>query len=322
MKDLGTEIERYLNSVTLRLSKSTIKIHRRGLFLLCRYLESIQKAPSSEIYLQEFYTLRDKSGMVITTKPLDANVLDRFILQYVNETYTFLSKTYHSLRVFFRSITETYGYPEVMDEMLFRLKDYEPANEHRKKVLTRHEMLKFLHALVQHSEQLAMDVLLFVLLASTGCRISEVLGLRLNEINVEDDSFLLEKTKTKRARTVVLRNGLGNLIQAYCKKFGIDRTSLIFTNASGSPLMTLNVQERLDEYLDIAGIARVTLHAFRFSFATTMYEQGADILILMQLLGQERPDTTKDYIQGDYVRNMRFKVKENEALYTMVKKFK
>ncbi|WP_445935917.1 tyrosine-type recombinase/integrase [Paenibacillus sp. FSL L8-0696] len=66
------------------------------------------------------------------------------------------------------------------------------------RILSRHELLRFLHSLISHSDNMIRDTLLFSLLLTTGCRISEITELKVSDINFEDEMItILKKKKIK-----------------------------------------------------------------------------------------------------------------------------
>jgi len=144
-------------------------------------------------------------------------------------------------------------------------------------------------------------------LYSTGCRISELVALDLNEVDLKNRTALV-MGKGSRERNVFLGAAAVEALRAYmtlrpahARKVaadddGRDATRALFINHRGGRITDRGVRFILGEYLARANLGkRVTPHTFRHSFATHLLDRGADIRAVQELLGHASLSTTQVY---------------------------
>lgn len=138
-------------------------------------------------------------------------------------------------------------------------------------------------------------------LYSAGIRVSELVGLDLEDVDLQD-GVLTVRGKGKRERLALLGP---EAIQAMQNWYN-DRQLLlgrlhrdcpaVFLNKAGSRLTTRSVGRLLEKYLLHAGLdPRTSPHTLRHSFATHMLDAGADIRGVQELLGHKSLNTTQVY---------------------------
>jgi integrase/recombinase XerD len=144
------------------------------------------------------------------------------------------------------------------------------------------------------------DQALLEVLYATGLRVSELLGLRLQDLNLEV-GFVVAYGKGKKERLVPLgdmalerlNRYLGSARPTLCKA---GKVPYVFLNRSGRALSRQGFWKRLHQYALQAGITSpVTPHVLRHSFATHLLERGADLRSLQLLLGHASISTTQIY---------------------------
>lgn len=142
---------------------------------------------------------------------------------------------------------------------------------------------------------------LLELLYSTGSRISEAVGLDLDDIDVRDRSVLLRGKGGKQRLVPVGRPAVAAL-DAYLVRgrpglAGRGRgTAAVFLNARGGRLSRQSAWQVLQDAAERAGItAKVSPHTLRHSFATHLLDGGADVRVVQELLGHASVSTTQIY---------------------------
>ncbi len=145
------------------------------------------------------------------------------------------------------------------------------------------------------------DRALLELLYSTGARISEVVGLDIDDINTSDRSVVLHGKGGKQRMVPIGRPALAAL-EAYLVR---GRPALsargrgnpaLFLNARGGRLSRQSAWQVLQDAADRAGIgAAVSPHTLRHSFATHLLDGGADVRVVQELLGHASVTTTQIY---------------------------
>ncbi len=142
---------------------------------------------------------------------------------------------------------------------------------------------------------------LLELLYSTGARISEAVGLDVDDIDTEARSVLLRGKGGKHRLVPVGRPAL-EAVNAYLVRGRPELarrgrgTPAIFLNARGGRLSRQSAWQVLQDAAARAGItAAVSPHTLRHSFATHLLEGGADVRVVQELLGHASVTTTQIY---------------------------
>ncbi|WP_299561763.1 site-specific tyrosine recombinase XerD [uncultured Mycolicibacterium sp.] len=142
---------------------------------------------------------------------------------------------------------------------------------------------------------------LLELLYSTGARISEAVGLDLDDIDTRARSALLRGKGGKQRLVPVGRPAVAAL-EAYLVRGRPELvrhgrgTPAVFLNARGGRLSRQSAWQVLQDAAERAGItAGVSPHTLRHSFATHLLEGGADVRVVQELLGHASVTTTQIY---------------------------
>ena len=129
---------------------------------------------------------------------------------------------------------------------------------------------------------------------SAGLRLSEVVGLRLQDIDSKRMKIFVKGAKGKKDRYTVLSRNLLHYLRAYYKK---DKPKKwLFEGIMGGQYSMTTVRTIMHEAVDRAGIRKhATVHTLRHSFATHMLENGTDLRYIQSLLGHNSSKTTEIY---------------------------
>lgn len=136
---------------------------------------------------------------------------------------------------------------------------------------------------------------------SAGLRVSEVVGLNLDDLDFAD-GLVVVRGKGKKERIALLGEVAMRSVRLWLPERdallnGLGRTSnAIFLNKNGGRLTARSVGRLLESYLARAGLdPRTSPHTLRHSFATHMLDAGADIRGVQELLGHRNLATTQIY---------------------------
>jgi len=142
---------------------------------------------------------------------------------------------------------------------------------------------------------------LLELLYSTGSRISEAVGLDVDDVDTEARSVLL-RGKGGKQRLVPVGRPAVQALDAYLVRGRPDLarrgrgTPAIFLNVRGGRLSRQSAWQVLQDAAERAGITSgVSPHMLRHSFATHLLEGGADVRVVQELLGHASVTTTQIY---------------------------
>ncbi|WP_395312007.1 site-specific tyrosine recombinase XerD [Mycobacterium sp. AMU20-3851] len=142
---------------------------------------------------------------------------------------------------------------------------------------------------------------LLEVLYSTGARISEAVGLDVDDVDTESRSVLLRGKGGKQRLVPIGRPAVGALENYLVRgRPGLAArgkgTPAIFLNARGGRLSRQSAWQVLQDAAESAGIASaVSPHTMRHSFATHLLEGGADVRVVQELLGHASVTTTQIY---------------------------
>lgn len=168
------------------------------------------------------------------------------------------------------------------------------------------------------------DYVLIMLLLDTGCRISEVLGLRIGDIDFQTRFISLsgEANKNRKPRMVPFSGAVAKLllqlIDENRQHFTTDRVIL---SCYGDPVSAGQMTKRLKQYGERAGIEgkKMTAHVYRHTWARSMILNGADPFTLQKMGGWADIRTMRRYVQMD-TRDVRKSHDEHSPINSFVRK--
>jgi integrase/recombinase XerD len=139
---------------------------------------------------------------------------------------------------------------------------------------------------------------ILVLLYSTGLRVSELVNLEVDNIDLHDRTIRI-RGKGEKDRIVLFDDYSKDLIEDYLEKRQ-NNNNYLFINRMGNHLSPRYVQMMIKDYAEAGGIKKkVTPHILRHSFATHLLKNGVDIRAIQQLLGHSNLSTTQIYTSVD-----------------------
>ena len=134
---------------------------------------------------------------------------------------------------------------------------------------------------------------------SAGLRVSEVVNLKLRDVDSDRMQLFVERAKGKKDRLVTLSPVLLDVLRAYLKEQTPKPGVYLFegAEASGIPYSARSAQKIFQMARMKAGILKeVSFHSLRHSFATHVLEKGIDIRYIKELLGHFNIKTTERYL--------------------------
>jgi integrase/recombinase XerC len=166
--------------------------------------------------------------------------------------------------------------------------------------LTKEEMEKLLNAPDLTTPLGQRDRALLELLYASGLRVSELVGLALEQIDLESNEIRVWG-KGSKERMVLMGQPAAEALKDYIKEGrarlrGEKKTKALFLDRYGQRLTERSVQRLLNQYAKKAGIGkRVHPHMLRHTFATHLLDGGADLRVVQELLGHARLTSTQIY---------------------------
>lgn len=122
-----------------------------------------------------------------------------------------------------------------------------------------------------------------------GLRRSELLNLKIKDIDSQRMILNIKNSKNNKDRIVPLSHGLLQILREYYKAF--HPITYLFEGTPGTRYSATSCLNLVKKYLD----PHSGMHTLRHSYATALLEQGTDISIIQKLLGHKRIETTMIY---------------------------
>jgi integrase/recombinase XerC len=166
--------------------------------------------------------------------------------------------------------------------------------------LTQEEIEQLLEAPDLSKPQGQRDRALIELLYASGLRVSELVNLNLEQVDLHTREIRV-RGKGSKERMVLMGKPAATALNAYLNQgrpslLGEKRSNAIFLNRYGQRIIERRVQKIIQEYAERAGIdKRVHPHMLRHTFATHLLDGSADLRVVQELLGHANLSSTQIY---------------------------
>ena len=250
-----------------------------------------------------------KFAIFLGSKPL-ADVVPETITEFettlreANLSVASINRVDSTLRSFFKHLQQEYGYADPTLEI-------SPKKSARRlpKALTIAQIVSMIDAALRDGQPITVrDQAMMELLYSSGARVSELIGINLNDLStIETDDGVITTLKLRgkgsKERIVPLGSFAAKAIENYMVRVRPDlaakspkTTSALFLNSRGSRITRQSAWQMVLDAAEAAGVTEhVSPHVFRHSYATHLLDGGADIRVVQELLGHASVTTTQIY---------------------------
>lgn len=166
-------------------------------------------------------------------------------------------------------------------------------------ILTDGEILRLLSQPDQESSKGIRDKAMLELLCDTGLRVSELIGLKLSDVDLAKRKL---NVPGGRNRTVNYDRRISRYLDKYVQEtrknlLSGEDAGYLFMNVSGEEMSRQGFWKIIKKYGDMAGIEKdLTPHTLRHSFAAHAIKSGKDIRDVQKVLGHSDISTTNGYI--------------------------
>jgi integrase/recombinase XerD len=250
-----------------------------------------------------------KFAIFLGSKPL-AEVVPETITQFETTlreaqlSVASINRVDSTLRSFFKHLQQEYGYADPTLEI-------SPKKSARRlpKALTIAQIVSMIDAALRDGQPITVrDQAMLELLYSSGARVSELIGINMNDLStIETDDGVITTLKLRgkgsKERIVPLGSFAAKAIENYMVRVRPDlaaksskTTSALFLNSRGSRISRQSAWQMVLDAAEAAGVTEhVSPHVFRHSYATHLLDGGADIRVVQELLGHASVTTTQIY---------------------------
>jgi integrase/recombinase XerD len=267
--------------------------------------------------LDKFRSFLEESSIEEYTELKKEQILDFLKLLHMDQSESSIARILSTLRSFYKFL--------VREEICRKNPWVQISNPKKPKkmvdVLSIDEVERFLNSVPSSTRLELRDKAMFELLYSCGLRVSELINLRLQDIDFDQELIRFLGKGDKERITPVGRNGLLYL-EKYIRtsRYKIEKekkSDYVFLNKYGNKITRQGFWKILKKYA-----ARIELdkniypHIFRHSFATHMLQKGADLKTVQELLGHSSISTTEVYtsLNKSHIKEAYFKYHPRERL--------
>jgi integrase/recombinase XerD len=151
------------------------------------------------------------------------------------------------------------------------------------------------------------DQIMFALLYNTGARVSELIQIRVQDLQIETNPPSVRlHGKGRKQRTIPLWRETAGRVRDWVKEQALQPEQPLFSNRFGRPLTRAAVAERIALAVKAATERcpqlrgrHITCHTVRHATAMHLLQGGVDITVMALWLGHESPVTTHGYVEAD-----------------------
>ena len=310
-RDMNPE---YLNSfldysiTILNKSPNTIKEYNYDLAMFLKFI------------MVQFNLTSSKDFNDINISNLSLDVIKKIELNDIHAFLAYLTTTYHSkaatrarkvssIRVFFNYLSQK---ANLIEKNPAQNLETPKIEKRMPKYLTLDDSKKLLTVTSDEERNKERDYAIITLFLNCGLRLSELVGININDISF-DDAKMTVIGKGNKERTIYLNKACLQAVNSYLEvrpKIGIKPSSIkaLFLSERKERISKRTVQYVVDKELRRAGLdtKKYSTHKLRHTAATLMYQYGnVDIRALQELLGHESISTTEIYthVANEQVRN-------------------
>lgn len=138
--------------------------------------------------------------------------------------------------------------------------------------------------------------MMIVYFIGTGQRLRTVLGLKIEDIDLDNAVVILKNVKNRKHTILPLPYKVIEALRIYLGYRGGKKNEFLFCSWTGLELTKRGAEEAIRRYNRSRGVEKTSIHAFRHSFATNYLEAGGDLFRLQQLMCHSNINITKGYI--------------------------
>lgn len=259
-----------------------------------------------KVDMKKFFIFLDKKGLGLAS--LKRESISDFLWdqrEYGLESST-VARNLVALKVFFRFLAREEYVSEDPTEAMESPKLWKRLPE----TLSVNEVERIILASRGKNAQNIRDLAILELLYASGLRISELVNLKLVDVNLEI-GFVKCRGKGGKERIVPMGKKAAGAIEVYVKqargKYLKGTSDYIFLNKSGKKISRQSCWKILKKYASLASVKKnISPHTLRHSFATHLLEHGADLRSVQEMLGHANISTTQIYthIDREYLKQI------------------
>lgn len=233
----------------------------------------------------------------------------RDYLEYLNlkkEKSTSVSRKISSLKSFYKFLYKN-DYMDKKDYPLVKV-TYPKKEKKLPKFLYYNDLLEIINESSKDKDGVR-DRLIIEMLYATGVRVSELVNIKLNDIDFNNKRIIV-CGKGKKERIVYYGDYAEEVLNKYLKTHVRKNNNYLFLNSKGEQITDGGIRYIIDNIMKKLSIkTHVTPHVLRHTFATDMLNNGCDIKVVQELLGHSSLKATEIYthVTNEHLKEVYYK---------------
>lgn len=230
---------------------------------------------------KRFYESFNKRPNQINVEDIELYLLD--LLDQRSVSYSYLNQVISAIKFSYKYVNKS-----------ITIKDINITRPHKTEklpdILSTEEVIRIFGAVINIKHRTVL-----ILTYSAGLRVSEVVSLKVRDIDSKRMMIHVRQGKGQRDRYTILSNNALEVLRLYAKEYHL--SDWLFTGESIEKHLTVRSAQKIFEVArKKAGIRKqVSIHSLRHAFATHLLEGGTDLRYIQELLGHKSSKTTEIY---------------------------
>ena len=265
------------------------------------YLHNVKKKSENTCmsYKRDLYKLENflEENGVTQVKDISATNLNSYVLYLERNRFapSTISRNIAAVKAFYHFLLREHMVDEDVSESLKAPKVEKKLPE----IMPIADVEKLLSQPEGNTPKILRDKAMLELLYATGIRVSELISLKLADINLKMGFVVCRDNGRERAIPFgsTARNALMDYLEHARDSMVLsDEEEVLFVNCAGEPMSRQGFWKLLKSYAAKAGIPyEITPHTIRHSFAAHLVENGADLRSVQEMRGHSDISTTQIY---------------------------
>ncbi len=183
-------------------------------------------------------------------------------------------------------------FEQVLDKRIWIDIRYSKIPEKLPVVLSKEEIKKLFEAIGNPKHRLMIE-----LMYSAGLRVSELINLKVEDLNISEGFGFVRKGKGNKDRIFIIAESLKDKLRKFIGSKKLSEYNFLFISNRNTKYDVRSLQEIIKHARKKAGINKeINCHTLRHSFATHLIENGYSVYDVQHLLGHKSPETTAVYL--------------------------